>query len=302
VLVTLELRKEISPDVTLWCGLIEGADFAWKIKKTRPRLKPMNKPISLDDKYTATEGHAFMTGTQALVRLPMTQIRRDREAGLNTGAFISGYRGSPVGGLDQQLWVAGKFLGEYDITFQPGVNEELAATSIWGSQQLEVSDGANKDGVIGIWYGKGPGVDRCGDVFKHANAAGTSKHGGVLCIAGDDHTAKSSTIPHQSDHAFMAASMPFLYPSSIHEFLELGLFAIAMSRFSGCWTGMKVISDTIETTAAVDLTSENRAFTVPMGLISAGRMSACHRTRGYRTIRSLQLLPSRGPMALIKSR
>lgn len=220
-------------------------------------------PITLDDKYTAHTGRAFMTGTQALVRLPMTQMRRDRAAGLNTAAFISGYRGSPIGGYDLELMRAKAHLDSHDVTFQPGLNEDLAATAIWGSQQVGLSDQANRDGVVGIWYGKGPGVDRSGDVFKHANAAGSAALGGVLAIAGDDHTCKSSTVPHQSDHAFMSAIMPVLYPSSVHEFLEYGLLGIAMSRYSGCWVGMKVISDTIETTSVVDLAQEARQFVTP---------------------------------------
>ena len=221
------------------------------------------KVISLDDKYTATEGRVFMSGLQALVRLPMAQMRRDRAAGLNTGALISGYRGSPLGGYDQQVMAAKKFLDPLDIHFQAGINEDLAAAAIWGTQQLHLSPGARKQGVVGFWYGKGPGVDRSGDVFKHANAAGTSAHGGVLAFAGDDHSAKSSTVPHQSDHAFMSALMPVLYPSSIHEFLEMGLLGVAMSRYSGCWVGMKFISDTVETTASVDLAGENRQFVLP---------------------------------------
>ncbi len=219
--------------------------------------------ISLDDKYAALGGSVYLTGTQALVRLPMTQMRRDRAAGLNTGAFISGYRGSPLGGYDQQLIKARKFLDQHDIHFQPGLNEDLAATAVWGSQQLHLSPGARKQGLLGIWYGKGPGVDRSGDVFKHGNAAGTAPQGGVLAIAGDDHTCKSSSIPHQSDHAFTSALMPMLYPSSVHEFLELGLLGIAMSRYSGCWVGFKVISETVETTTVVDLEQENRQFVLP---------------------------------------
>lgn len=217
----------------------------------------------LDEKYVAESGHVYMTGTQALVRLPMTQMKRDRVAGLNTGAFITGYRGSPLGVYDQQLMKAQKHLEKHDVVFQPGLNEDLAATAVWGSQQLHLSEGAKKDGLLGMWYGKGPGADRCGDVFKHANAAGSSRHGGVLAIAGDDHTCKSSSIPHQSDHAFMSALMPMLYPSSIHEFLEIGLFGIAMSRYSGCWVGYKVISETIETTSVVDLAQEQRQFVLP---------------------------------------
>jgi indolepyruvate ferredoxin oxidoreductase len=219
--------------------------------------------ITLDDKYTAEKGSVFLTGTQALVRLPMTQIRRDRAAGLKTAAFISGYRGSPLGGYDQQLMKARKHLDRYDTVFQPGLNEDLAATAVWGSQQVQLSPGARKDGVVGFWYGKGPGVDRCGDVFKHANAAGSAALGGVLAIAGDDHTCKSSSIPHQSDHAFISALMPMLYPSSVHEFLEMGLLGIAMSRFSGCWVGFKVISETVEISSVVDLAQETRQFVLP---------------------------------------
>ncbi|MGY3609049.1 MULTISPECIES: indolepyruvate ferredoxin oxidoreductase family protein [unclassified Bradyrhizobium] len=220
-------------------------------------------PISLDQKYTQGTGHIFLTGIQALVRLPMAQIRRDRAAGLNTAGFISGYRGSPLGGYDQQLFAAKHHLEQYNIKFQPGVNEDLAATAVWGSQQLHLSPGANYDGVVGIWYGKGPGVDRCGDVFRHGNAAGSAKHGGVLCLAGDDHGAKSSTVPHQSDHAFISALMPYLYPSSIHEMIEMGLLGIAMSRYSGCWVGMKVITETVETTAEIDLSDEMTPFVIP---------------------------------------
>jgi len=219
--------------------------------------------ISLDQKYTQQSGHIFLTGIQSLVRLPMAQIRRDRAAGLNTAGFITGYRGSPLGGYDQQLIAARSHLNEYNIKFQPGVNEELAATAIWGSQQLNLSPGARHDGVVGIWYGKGPGVDRCGDVFRHGNAAGSARNGGVLCLAGDDHGAKSSTVPHQSDHAFISALMPFLYPSSIHEIIEMGLLGIAMSRYSGCWVGMKVITETVETTAEIDIADEMKPFIIP---------------------------------------
>lgn len=219
--------------------------------------------ISLDDKYAAESGPVYLTGTQALVRLPMTQMKHDRAAGLNTGTFISGYRGSPLGGYDQQLVKARKFLDRHDVVFRPGINEDLAATAVWGSQQVQLSPGARKDGVLGIWYGKGPGVDRSGDVFKHANAAGSARYGGVLAIAGDDHTCKSSSIPHQSDHAFISALMPMLYPSSVHEFLEMGLLGVAMSRYSGCWVGFKVISETVETTTVVDLVQEERRFVLP---------------------------------------
>src|SRR5690606_21568969 len=170
---------------------------------------PLNKPhkamlesVSLDDKYTIEQGRAYMSGTQALVRLPMLQKERDRRAGLNTAGFVSGYRGSPLGGLDLAFWQADKHLKEHDIVFKPGLNEDLAATAVWGSQQTNLYDGAQYDGVFGMWYGKGPGVDRSMDVLKHANSAGSSRHGGVLVLAGDDHGAKSSTVAHQSEHVF----------------------------------------------------------------------------------------------------
>ena len=223
----------------------------------------MKTTISLNDKYALKEGRIFLNGTQALVRLPMAQMHRDRAAGHNTACFISGYRGSPIGAYDQQLLAARKHLDPLNITFQPGLNEELAATAVWGSQQLSTLQDASVDGVTGFWYGKGPGVDRSGDVFKHANAAGTSPLGGVLAIAGDDHTCKSSSIPHQSDHAFMSALMPMLYPSSVQEFIEMGLLGIAMSRYAGVWVGFKVISETIETSAVIDLAQEQTQFILP---------------------------------------
>ncbi|HRD98648.1 MAG TPA: indolepyruvate ferredoxin oxidoreductase family protein [Rubrivivax sp.] len=207
---------------------------------------------SLDDKYSLTSGRAFMSGVQALVRLPMLQRQRDLAAGLNTAGFISGYRGSPLGAYDQALWAARKHLQQHHIVFQPGVNEELAATAIWGTQQLELYPQSKRyDGVFGIWYGKGPGVDRSGDVFKHANMAGTSRHGGVIAVAGDDHVSKSSTAAHQSDHIFKACGLPVFFPSSVQEILDMGLHAIAMSRFSGVWSGMKTIQEVVESSASV---------------------------------------------------
>ena len=176
--------------------------------------------VSLDDKYTLDSGRVFLTGTQALVRLPMMQRQRDAAAGLNTGCFISGYRGSPLGGLDQQLWRARRFLENNHVRFQPGVNEDLAATAVWGSQQGGLFGDSNYDGVFALWYGKGPGVDRSGDVFRHANMSGTAPHGGVLLMAGDDHTAKSSTTAHQTEYAFMDAMIPVLAPAGVQEFLQ----------------------------------------------------------------------------------
>jgi len=220
-------------------------------------------PVSLEDKYRFRDGRVFMSGVQALVRLPLVQKWRDAAAGLNTGGFISGYRGSPLGTYDQELWRAKKMLKEQDIHFVPGVNEELGATAVWGTQHVALNPKATKDGVFGIWYGKGPGLDRAMDVLKHGNAAGTSAHGGVLAIVGDDHGAKSSTLPHQSDHNFQAAFVPFLAPSSVHEFVEYGLLGIAMSRFAGTWVGFKATADTVETSATVDLAHENRGIIIP---------------------------------------
>jgi len=219
---------------------------------------------TLDDKYTLDSGRAFMSGVQALVRLPMLQRARDAAVGLNTAGFISGYRGSPLGGYDQALWAAKKHLAAQNIVFQPGVNEELAATAVWGSQQLEF-DAANKkfDGVFGLWYGKGPGVDRCSDVFKHANMAGTAPLGGVIALAGDDHVAKSSTAAHQSDHIFKACGLPVFFPSSAQEILDLGLHAFAMSRFSGVWTSMKTIQEVVESSASIDVSADRVNIILP---------------------------------------
>jgi indolepyruvate ferredoxin oxidoreductase len=208
--------------------------------------------VTLDDKYVATSGRIYLSGVQALVRLALAQRLRDRAAGLNTAGFISGYRGSPLGGLDQALWKAQKHLEANRIKFVPGVNEELAATAVWGTQQVHLIGPSDYDGVFAMWYGKGPGVDRCGDVFKHMNFAGTSKHGGVLLVAGDDHGAYSSTLPHQSDHLFAASMIPVLYPCDVQEYLELGLHGFAMSRFSGCAVAFKALADTVESSASVD--------------------------------------------------
>ncbi|OWW19094.1 indolepyruvate ferredoxin oxidoreductase family protein [Noviherbaspirillum denitrificans] len=213
---------------------------------------PALAPVKLDDKYTSTSGKIFISGIQALVRLPMMQRQRDLAAGLHTAGFISGYRGSPLGGLDENLWKAQKLLEENHVKFVPGVNEDLAATAVWGTQTVNLIGPAKYDGVFAMWYGKGPGVDRCGDVFKHLNHAGTSKHGGVLLVAGDDHGAYSSTLPHQSDHIFAACMIPVLYPCNVQEYLDLGLHAWAMSRYSGCAVGFKALADTVESTASVD--------------------------------------------------
>ena len=221
--------------------------------------------VTLDDKYSLDYGHAFMSGVQALVKLPMLQQLRDKLQGKNTAGFISGYRGSPLGGYDQALWKAAKYLKARNIVFQPGVNEELAATAVWGTQQLGFAPpGTNKfDGVFGIWYGKGPGVDRTSDVFKHANMAGTTAWGGALAIAGDDHISKSSTAAHQSDHIFKACGLPVFFPASVQEILDLGLHAIAMSRYAGVWAGMKTIQEIVESSASAMIDPERVQIKTP---------------------------------------
>ncbi len=220
--------------------------------------------VTLDDKYTLGAGRAFMSGVQALVRLPMLQRQRDAAAGLNTAGFISGYRGSPLGGYDQSLWSARKHLAAQNIVFQPGVNEELAATAVWGTQQLDIYPESKKyDGVFGIWYGKGPGVDRCSDVFKHANMAGTARHGGVIAVAGDDHISKSSTAAHQSDHIFKACGLPVFFPSSVQDILDMGLHAFAMSRFSGLWSGLKTIQEVVESSASISVDPDRVNIVLP---------------------------------------
>ncbi|MBT9475159.1 indolepyruvate ferredoxin oxidoreductase family protein [Polaromonas sp.] len=216
-------------------------------------LNELNTAVTLEDKYTQPAGRVYMTGTQALVRLLLAQKQRDAAVGLNTGGFVSGYRGSPLGAVDQELWKASKHLDAHNIKFVPGLNEELAATAVWGSQMLSLDAKATVDGVFALWYGKGPGVDRSGDVFKHGNIAGCAKHGGVLLIAGDDHSCKSSSLPHQSEHAFIAAMIPVMNPSGVREFIEFGLHGYAMSRYSGCWVGFKSISDTIESSSSFEI-------------------------------------------------
>ncbi len=208
---------------------------------------------SLDHRYTRTEGRIYLSGVQALVRLPLMQRLRDQAAGLNTGGFISGYRGSPLGGFDLELWRARKHLEEARVKFQPGLNEDLGATMVWGTQQTGLFPGATVDGVYAMWYGKGPGVDRCGDVFKHANAAGTNPHGGVLALAADDHACRSSTLPHGSEGEFTSALMPILNPAGVQDILDMGLVGWAMSRYTGRWVGFKTIAETVESSASVDV-------------------------------------------------
>ena len=209
--------------------------------------------VRLDDKYRLATGHLYLTGTQALTRLPMLQKQRDEARGLNTAGFISGYRGSPLGNLDKSLWEARDYLQQHAIHFQPGINEELGATAVWGSQQVNLFPQGKYDGVFALWYGKGPGVDRCGDVFKHGNSAGVAPQGGVLLLAGDDHGCKSSTIAHQSEHAFIASMIPVLNPCNVQEILDYGIIGWELSRYSGCWVAMKTIAENVDSSAVVEV-------------------------------------------------
>ena len=213
--------------------------------------------IKLEDKYKLIKGTRFLTGAQALVRVPIVQARRDKRKNLNTACYISGYRGSPLGGYDQQILKNKKYLNENNIFFQPGINEELAATSLWGTQQVNLRKKDKYDGVFGIWYGKGPGVDRAGDALKHVNLAGTSKFGGVIALMGDDHICESSTTSHQSEFAMIDAMIPFFNPSGVQEILDYGIIGIELSRKSGCWVGIKCVHDNVSSGSTVDL-DENR--------------------------------------------
>src|SRR5436190_4214379 len=216
-------------------------------------MRPMaNYKVSLDDRYDLSKDRVFLTGTQAIVRLTLMQKERDRRAGLKTAGYVTGYRGSPLGTLDQQFIRAIKYLDKCDIRFQAGLNEDLAATALWGTQQAELRGEGKFDGVFGLWYGKGPGVDRTGDVFRHANFAGTSRHGGVLALMGDDHTAESSTTAHQSEYHFIDVMIPILNPAGVQEIVDYGLYGWAMSRFCGNWVALKTMHETVESTAVID--------------------------------------------------
>ncbi|HBR41251.1 MAG TPA: pyruvate ferredoxin oxidoreductase, partial [Sulfitobacter pontiacus] len=219
-------------------------------------------PYALSDRYTRTEGTVFLTGTQALVRIMLDQARRDKQQGLNTAGFISGYRGSPLGAVDLELWRARDVTKDNNITFMPAVNEDLGATAVLGAQQAVLDPHCEVEGVFSMWYGKGPGVDRSGDALRHGNAYGSSPKGGVLVVAGDDHGCVSSSMPHQSDVAFMTWMMPTLNPANVGEFLEFGAYGLALSRFSGTWVGFKAISETVESGQSVAL-QPDRAFTLP---------------------------------------
>ena len=219
--------------------------------------------VTLDDKYSLETGRVFITGIQALIRLPLTQRLRDQRAGLDTAGYISGYRGSPLAAYDLQLWRARQFLDKHQIRFQPGLNEDMAATAVWGTQQVQLGPKAKHDGVFSIWYGKGPGVDRCGDVIRHANAAGTAPNGGVLAVLGDDHNAVSSTLPHQNEHNMASWMMPMLYPASVQEYLDYGVLGWALSRYSGCWVGFKCVTEVVESAASVSVDPHRVEIQIP---------------------------------------
>ncbi|MFN7935496.1 MAG: indolepyruvate ferredoxin oxidoreductase family protein [Bryobacteraceae bacterium] len=221
--------------------------------------------MKLNDRYTVESGSVYLTGIQALVRLPMDQMRLDRKAGWKTGTFISGYEGSPLGGYDMALQRAGGLLREHDIHFWPGVNEDMAATAVFGTQIFEVMGQSSYDGVVGIWYGKGPGVDRSGDIFRHANLAGSAGKCAALVLAGDDHACKSSSIPHQSDFSLMNAAMPVLFPGNTQEILELGLLGIALSRYTGAWCGLKLLTQVCDGGGRVDVSLDERRVVLPEG-------------------------------------
>ncbi len=216
------------------------------VKGTLDRTSSSISNVSLADKYDLAKRRVYLSGPQAVARLLLMQKELDRRAGLNTAGFISGYPGSPLGGLDHNFIRARDVFEANDILFQPGLNEDLAATAVWGSQQAEMRGEGRFDGVFGLWYGKGPGVDRSGDVFRHVNLAGSSQHGGVLALMGDDHTAESSTTAHQSEFNFIDAMMPVLSPAGVQEIIDYGLLGFAMSRFAGVWVGLKCLKDTVE--------------------------------------------------------
>jgi indolepyruvate ferredoxin oxidoreductase len=232
--------------------------------------------VSLDDKYDLAKERIFVSGVQAVVRMLLMQQERDRRAGLKTAGFVSGYRGSPIGGLDLQLVKAGRRLRDAHIHFQPGLNEELAATACWGSQQTELLGEGRYDGVFALWYGKGPGVDRSGDVFRHANLAGSSRHGGVLALMGDDHTAESSTLAHATEYLFVDTMIPILNPAGVQELIDYGLYGYALSRFAGTWSAMKCVKDNIESTASVDVSLDRLNIVLPEFDLPPGGLNIRH--------------------------
>ena len=252
------------------------------------QLPAFDAEYTLDDKYARESGRVYLTGVQALVRLPMMQRQRDLAAGLDTAGFISGYRGSPLGTFDMALWQARERLESHHVRFEPGVNEDLAATAVWGSQQAHLFPNPRYDGVFAMWYGKGPGVDRSCDALKHGNYAGSAARGGVLALAGDDPGAKSSSIAHQSEQALIHCGIPILNPSNVQDFLDLGLQGFGMSRYSGCWVGFKCLTDTVESGGSVEVGPERvilrepTDFERPEGLhIAFGNLPAQVEARLY---------------------
>ena len=232
--------------------------------------------VALDDKFDLAKERIFLSGSQAIIRMLLMQRERDRRMGLNTAGFVSGYRGSPLGGLDLQLWKAKDKLTQSDIVFQPGLNEELALTACWGSQQTELLGESRYDGVFTLWYGKGPGVDRSGDVFRHANLAGSSKHGGALALMGDDHIAESSTVAHATEFLFVDTMIPILNPAGVQELIDYGLYGYALSRFAGTWAAIKCVKDNIESTASVDVSLERLGIVLPEFDMPPGGLNIRH--------------------------
>ncbi|NGO52852.1 indolepyruvate ferredoxin oxidoreductase family protein [Mesorhizobium camelthorni] len=232
--------------------------------------------VALDDKFDLSKERIFLSGAQAVVRMLLMQRERDRRAGLSTAGFVSGYRGSPLGGLDLQLWKAKRQLADANIVFQPGLNEELAATACWGTQQTELLGEGKYDGVFSVWYGKGPGVDRSGDVFRHGNLAGSSKRGGVLALMGDDHMAESSTNAHATEFLFVDTMIPILNPAGVQELIDYGLYGYAMSRFAGTWAAIKCVKDNIESTASVDASLDRLNIVIPEFDMPPGGLNIRH--------------------------
>jgi len=240
------------------------------------------RDVSLEDKYTLQTGRIFITGTQALVRIPMMQHLRDKADGFNTAGYVTGYRGSPLGGYDQQLWAAKKVLDQHHIVFNPGVNEDLAATACWGTQQAHFHGENKYDGVFAIWYGKGPGVDRTGDAFRHGNLAGTHPKGGVIALMGDDHTCESSTTAHSSEYAMVDAMMPVLNPAGVQELLDYGLYGYALSRYAGVWVSLKCVKDNIESTQTVDGRTDRVSIVLKGRIIAQGTVDELRALSGDR--------------------
>jgi indolepyruvate ferredoxin oxidoreductase len=260
-------------------------------------MKHAPAQVSLEDKYTQSRGRVLLSGNQALVRLLLMQRELDVASGLNTAGFVSGYRGSPLGGFDMELWENQARLKDAHVVFQPGVNEDLAATAVWGTQQAVLLPGAKYDGIYSIWYGKGPGVDRSGDALKHGNRQGAAPHGGVLVAMGDDHPGKSSTVSHQSEQALAAHHIPVLFPSSVQELLEYGLAGWALSRFSGLWVGLKCVNETVEGTTTVNVDPQRFRFVRPDTALPPGGLNVNPRPMVVREADEMLVVRHRIPAA-----